>query len=409
MPNWRVLVQVGLTAICLDTAAADLSASGSHDKAVADMPTAAAIDRQVLMRALQRCSPPSAREAADGPHFQVPKLLSETSFISANQPGERVHQAVFRLYILIDALGNIRFAHIGYALPSHPEQPLADAAVRMIRRARMSPLLVNGHATASWVSINSERTAGGGVGLLRRDEWKKLLRKAHDGDYDSIRAAAVAGELVPGSGLDQTAILGLLADSALRGDDFARLDLVGRLSACSEGALVDQWVFADANAGSLAAELWWAQFLIGSGDPTVVPKASELLHKLAASPDEFMRLWSAGLLATIPMEAMRDPKIALQVAEALNQETGPAHTHDPDYAELLAAAEAANGQYPEAVQSERRAIEWATALNWKTGNMQSRLSTYLANKAYLGYLCDCDKLAPNMYWSFPYTARPPGP
>ena len=67
----------------------------------------------------------------------------------------------------------------------------------------------------------------------------------------SIVAAGYVAELVGGeAGLSKHEELSLLVDGALRGADFARMQLYRRLSECSRGSTVEPWVMS-ASASSL--------------------------------------------------------------------------------------------------------------------------------------------------------------
>ena len=404
----RRLLHGALAVAFLQAAAWAAASSAPGTQGTATAPTAPPhfeADKQLLSKALQQCAASFAKSNANGPQIQPPKVISKPTVIDELYPNtERVlnHQAVLRVSFLIDPVGNLRFPHIAFALPFTPGEAFTEAAIRLARGYAFSPPVLNGRPIASWdglpVRFVIDLRSGPMGRMLNKDEWERLLRKARVGDFQSIRAAAYVVELLRSdSGLSETAVQELLVESALLGDDFARLDLVQRLSGCSEGALVDQWIFADANAGSLEAEFQWADSLIGSSDSAVTSKASELLHKLAASPDAFMRLWAAGFLATTPIDGLRDPQVALQVATELNRAPGAPYAQDPDYAELLAAAQAANGQYADAAQSEGAAIQRATSLKWKVDNLQGRLDTYLAGKPWHGYLCDCEQLSTGVH------------
>jgi hypothetical protein len=79
----------------------------------------------------------------------------------------------------------------------------------------------------------------------------------------------------------------------------------------------------------------------------------------------------------------------------LNARPDTGHEYDPDYAELLAAARAAKGQFGAAVQSEQEAIGWARRDAWNLKTMESRLATYQAHRPWYGHLCDCQQIAPD--------------
>jgi hypothetical protein len=97
------------------------------------------------------------------------------------------------------------------------------------------------------------------------------------------------------------------------------------------------------------------------------------------------------------MPDARDPAVALQVASRLYANPDGAHGQDPDYAEALAAAQAANGQFAAAAMTEGEAIRRAKRFHWITTRMEQRLATYEANHAWKDFLCDCQLLAPGQW------------
>ena len=356
--------------------------------------------KQAILTALKDCHVPQRS------HFILPKVEKrprnpgEFYPLEARQKGE---QAVLNMSSLEDSLGNLRFLHVRQAFPLKPDAELIDVATHLAQSFVFAPASLNGSPVAYWTQIPVWfilTDVGGPTGsLLNQDRWLALLDKANTGDVPSIELSGYVVELVGHeAGLTEPEALSLLVDSALDGADYARMQLYRDLTACSSGSLVDAWVSADAQAGSAEAELTLAQTLytkmLSSGsDAGQTAKISELLHRVADSPDKFYQLWAAGVLATEP--GLRDPAVALKVATALNAQPDAGHERDPDYAELLAAARAANGQFASAVNSELTAIEWARHRGWNLKSMQSRLATYRAQRPWFGHLCDCQQIAPD--------------
>lgn len=268
----------------------------------------------------------------------------------------------------------------------------------------MTPASLNGEPISTWIGMPVKfilQGVGGPMGsLLRQDAWLAMLDKANAGDVQSIEASGYVAGLVGGeTGLSSNARLSLIVDSALQGADFARMQLYRALSVCSQESVVEPWVSADAKAGSLQAEMTlaqilWTEMLSSGSDASQTAKLSELLHTVAGGADPFYRLWAAEVLATEP--GLRDPATALRVAVTLNARPDAGHEYDPDYGELLAAAQAANGHFAAAVQSELQAIGWARHNGWNLRSMDSRLATYRARRPWFGHLCDCQQIAPDI-------------
>lgn len=338
--------------------------------------------------------------------FVAPKIIKIKRAASEFYPTEarmRGEQAVITISFLDDSLGNIRFLHVDQALPMKPDPQLIAAAIQVVRSYALTPASLNGEPISYWTGIPVKfilQDVGGPMGsLLKQDAWLAMLDKANAGDVQSIVDSGYVAEMVSGeTGLSRNGELSLIVDSALHGADFARMQLYDLLSVCSQEAVVEPWVSADAKAGSLQAEMTlaqitWAKALASGSEASQVEKITDLLRTVAEGTDPFYRLWAAGVLATEP--GLRDPATALKVAVALNENRDAGHEYDPDYLELLAAAQAANGKFAAAVQAELTAIGWARHMGWNVKLMESRLMSYQAQRAWFGHLCDCQQIAPD--------------
>ena len=310
-------------------------------------------------------------------------------------------QAKLLMKVYVDQWGNPRFAHTLAAFPRvQPAPDFLDGALKLVNRIRFVPATVNGKATGTWdtmpINFYDADVAGPMGRLLQQDKWVALLDRANGGDRSSIMLSSYIAQLVGGeSGLTDRATLNLFANSAFQGSDFDRLRIVRMFSGCGKGSMVEPWLVDVANAGSPEAKLLWAEELIDIGDDNLAAKAKALLEEVAGAQDPFLQLWAAGMLATAPVDAIRDPTFALRAAEKLNATTEFAM--DPDYRELLAAALAANGQFAKAAKSEREAISRAEVLDWDTAPLKARLTSYESGKQWRGYLCDCDALSAKEY------------
>lgn len=358
--------------------------------------------KQEIMSTLVGCG--STERNAD---FVAPKIKRR-----AKNPGEfyptearmRGEQAVITLSFLDDSLGNIRFIHVKQSFPVNPDPALIAAAIQLARAYVVTPASLNGEPIPYWTGMPVKfilQGVGGPMGsLLRQDAWLAMLDKANAGDVQSIVDSGYVAEMVSGeTGLSRNAEMSLVVDSALHGADFARMQLYGALSPCSQEAIVEPWVSADAKTGSIQAQMTlaqitWARALARGSEASQTDKTRDLLHAVADGAEPFYRLWAAGVLATEP--GLRDPATALKVAVALNDKRDAGYEYDPDYLELLAAARAANGKFPAAVQAELTAIGWARHNGWNVKLMESRLLSYRSQRPWFGHLCDCQQIAPDM-------------
>jgi Flp pilus assembly protein TadD len=90
----------------------------------------------------------------------------------------------------------------------------------------------------------------------------------------------------------------------------------------------------------------------------------------------------AWLLATSPDTAMRDPESALRLAE---QAVALSGGNDPTVLDTRAAAEAASGRFAAAIETERRAVELATAAKRDAlvATLSERMRLYQRGVAYV--------------------------
>jgi hypothetical protein len=95
--------------------------------------------------------------------------------------------------------------------------------------------------------------------------------------------------------------------------------------------------------------------LRGTPDAANTKLAAVWLERAAASGDHDGIYYLSALLAATPIEAMRDPKRALDLLEKVRTDV----SGNPTAVEIRAAAQAASAAFKDAVSSERRAIAMA--------------------------------------------------
>jgi hypothetical protein len=304
-------------------------------------------------------------------------------------------QAIVLLELLIDEYGNPRFAHVARSLPTSPKSLFAEQAIRMVHDSRWAAARRAGHAVASWKKIKFNFTipTDGKLGnIIDEHKLAKFMKDAANGDQNSIGVVSyvnsIAGTEVVLSAEQQSRYL---AYSAMAGERSAALRVAQLLSnpLCTRPPIVEELLRRQATRGFSAGEMILAAQLMRGNDPTANAEIATLLHGAANSIDSFIQLWATGLLATAPVVEWRDPVFALA-----NATTFAARSRDPDTLEALAAAQAANGRYPEAVASQQRALEAAGALHWNDAPMRARLQVYQSGQSWTGYLCDCTQLVP---------------
>jgi TPR repeat protein len=155
-------------------------------------------------------------------------------------------------------------------------------------------------------------------------------------------------------------------------------------AACHPRADGEVWLRHAADGGSAAAQLRLARDLLnGEPDAARVARARALLGEAARGDSYYVRKHLVALLASSPLDGVRDPPAALGLAKQLA--AGEIRT-DPQMYEAVAAAYAANGDFRTATAQQQLAVDKATRLGWNTGAMTARLDSYRHGKAWRGDL-----------------------
>jgi TPR repeat protein len=144
------------------------------------------------------------------------------------------------------------------------------------------------------------------------------------------------------------------------------------------------WLRHAADGGNAAAQLLLAaDLLAGAPGASQTAQARTLLAQAARSNNYYVRKHVIALLATSPLDAVRDPHAALELASQLG--AGPIRT-DPQLYETVAAAYAANGDFRNAAAQQQLALQKARELRWDTRTMAQRLDDYRRGTAWRGDL-----------------------
>jgi predicted HAD superfamily Cof-like phosphohydrolase len=116
---------------------------------------------------------------------------------------------------------------------------------------------------------------------------------------------------------------------------------------------------------------------------TQIEESRELLQRASRSDDTYARKHAVGLLAASSTVAVRDAASALAGSKGLSAaRTG----QDPQLYEVIAAAQAANGNFTQAIATQQTAIEKAAALYWNTAWLDERLEAYKKRRSWSGDL-----------------------
>ncbi|MGH8297389.1 MAG: energy transducer TonB, partial [Steroidobacteraceae bacterium] len=144
-----------------------------------------------------------------------------------------------------------------------------------------------------------------------------------------------------------------------------------------------EWLHMAAAQHQTSADLVLAARLLqGTPNAAATARAKEWLEQAVAGGNSYGEMYLAALLATAPDAQLRDPARALSLLKKVY-----ADVHEnPTATEIRAAAQAAEGDFAGAVQSERKAIADAGKLGWDLSPLEQRLALYQARKPWHGNL-----------------------
>ena len=271
-------------------------------------------------------------------------------------------------------------------LLSVPGDGFAAAAIEAWLNSQFSPAQRSGDAVASRLEAKS----------LFRESIKPLadaevIRKARPaadaGDPAASYLVGLAALHDSSLGISGMQAKQLLLGAARDGNPDAQYWVASQLrasAACHPRADGEVWLRHAAGGGNAAAQVLLARDLLkGKPDATQVDEARTLLAKAAHADDYYVRKHLVALLAVSPLDAVRDPPKALELAKQLA--AGQIRT-DPQMYEAVAAAYAANGDFHDATAQQQLAIQKARDLSWNTHTMAERLDAYRRGTAWRGEL-----------------------
>jgi TPR repeat protein len=296
--------------------------------------------------------------------------------------GARNGLVIGRLTIGVD--GRARDPEI---LLSAPDQGFAAAAVEAWLHDRFRPAMQGGTAVESRLQVRLPFAIPGGEALWSSGTYKNARAAAEAGDPAAEYLVGLAAAADSTLGVAPARARELLIFSARDGNPQAQYWLGAQLraaAACHPQVNGAPWLKHAAAGGDASAQLILALGLLeGNPSDSQVSEARALLERAATSDSFYVRKHVAALLAASPLAALRDPALAAQLAGKLA--TGGIQT-DPQMFEVLAAADAAAGEFAAAVTQQQTAIRKARELQWDTRAMEERLSAYRDRRAWQGVL-----------------------
>jgi uncharacterized protein len=296
---------------------------------------------------------------------------------------------ITRLTIGVDGLA--RDPEILMAVPEHG---FAAAAVESWLNARFAPAMADASAVESRLEAKLVFARRGGATLAEVPTLRQARAAAEAGDPQAEYRAGLAAMLDPSLGIPSARAGQLVIGAARDGTAEAQYWLGSELRAtvgCHPRADGTVWLQHAAAGGSATARLVLASDLLAhpasSGE---IGQARALLAQAAASDSYYVRKHVVALLAASPIEAVRAPRAALELARQLA--AGEIQS-DPQMFEAVAAAYAANGDFRNAVAAQQTATAKAAALGWNVRPLSERLAAYRAGRAWSGDLLALAPLA----------------
>jgi TPR repeat protein len=272
-------------------------------------------------------------------------------------------------------------------LESIPNDHFAAAAIEAWLNWRYEPALRDGRPVETRIEQKMLFKFAGAGPLAESPAFKQARPAATSGNAAAEYLVGLTSTMDDSLGVSAAQGDQLVLASARDGDPDAQYWLGSQLSTTaqchpqSNGAV---WLEHAADSGNSSAQLLLARNLASSGtDSAQVAQARALLEKAAATDNYYVRKHVAAILATSPVEGLRDPATALAVAQRLAG--GPIQS-DPQMFEVVAAAQAANGNFKDAVAQQQHALQRARALGWNSRGMYARLDDYRRGQAWHGDL-----------------------
>jgi TPR repeat protein len=173
--------------------------------------------------------------------------------------------------------------------------------------------------------------------------------------------------------------------SAAQGGNVEAQAWIGRhlYESCGDGNRSVTWLEVASRNGSDDARVLLARILLKGASPAEIARARELLMAVAPTAKTRTLKYAAALLATSPVDGLRDPVRALALATSMDVRRT---NLDPQEIEVHAAALAANHRFKGARRRQREAIHAAWELGWNTSAMEERSETYSKLRPWTGDL-----------------------
>jgi hypothetical protein len=290
------------------------------------------------------------------------------------------------LVITAITIGTDGHARDPEVLLAKPDDSFVAASVEAWLNSRFAPAQRGASAVPARLEATSLFVDHGGS--VADAEFFRRGRSAADaGDPAAEYLVGLAGTHDASLGISEARARQLLLEAARDGNPDAQYWVGSRLrasAACHPAADGAVWLRHAADGGNAAAQLLLARDLLaGTPDASQLAQARTLLGQAARGDSYYVRKHVVALLATSPLDAVRDAPAALELARRL---AAFDITTDPQMYEAVAAAFAANGDFRNATAQQQLAVQKAYALGWNTHVMSEQLDAYRHDRAWRGEL-----------------------
>jgi len=313
-----------------------------------------------------------------------PSALSATAAQTPAAARGQHQPAMVITALTVGADGRARDPEILLAVPG---DAFAPAAIEAWLNSAFTPAHRSGSAVSARLEAKTLFADVSAAPVADAEEIRKARPAADAGDPAAAYLVGLAALHDSSLGISGTQAEQLLLGAARDGNPDAQYWIASQLrasAAChprTDGAV---WLRHAAAGGNAAAQLLLARDLLaGAPSAAQMAQARALLAQAGRADSYYVRKHVAALLASSPLDAVRDPPTALELARQLA--AGEIRS-DPQMYETVAAAYAANGDSHGATAQQQLALQKARGLGWNTGPITERLDAYRHGQTWRGDL-----------------------
>ena len=268
-----------------------------------------------------------------------------------------------------------------------PGDAFAAAAIEAWLNSQFTPARRDGGVVSARLEAKTLFAEAGGAPLADAEAIRKARPAADAGDPAAAYLVGLAALHDSSLGISGAHAEQLLLGAARDGNPDAQYWVASQLrasGACHPPTDGGVWLRHAAAGGNAAAQLLLAHDLLaGAPSAAQTAQARALLAQAGRADAYYVRKHVTALLASSPLDAVRDPPTALELARQLA--AGDIRS-DPQMYETVAAAYAANGDFHEASAQQQLALQKARGLGWNTGPIAERLDAYRHGQTWRGDL-----------------------